>query len=332
VAVTGATGFVGYHAATELRRQGAEVVALVRPTSDWQRLLAAGIVCKIATLDEVVGLADNLTGCDHVVHAAGAVGFGNEWQAFYRVNVQGTCNILEAARRAGVRRVIHTSSIVAVGASETPTSLDENSSWNLRASGVPYVTTKRWSEEVALGTNGKGLEVVVVNPASIVGPDDFSGSEFGILCQRFWKGRIPFHFGGGNNFVDVRDVARGLVLAAERGRPGERYLLAGENRTYQSFFSDLCRIARKSMPRFRLPNTLAGLLGRLHDRFRRKVSKRPYFTSAQAALMGYYFFFDSGKAQRELGYVPRPLARSLADAYAFWMPAPRSRFWLPNWA
>lgn len=319
VALTGATGFVGHHVALELRRHGADVVALIRPSSDVRRLRAAGVGCRIAPLDEVSGLARSLEGCDLVIHLAGAVGFDNAWDEYYRVNVQGTKNLLEAARQAGVRRVVHTSSIAAVGGSATPRVLDETAVWNLGRYRVPYVTTKRWAEETALSANGKGLEVVVVNPASVVGPDDFVGSEFGTLCRRFWRGRIPFYFGGGNNFVDVRDVAQGIRLAAEHGRPGERYLLAGANHTYQTFFRELGRASPRMLPRVRLPNVLASVIGFVQDQMPGKRSRRPYLTSAQAALMGLYFFFDAGKARRELGYQTRPLRQTLADAHAFWM-------------
>jgi dihydroflavonol-4-reductase len=319
VAVTGATGFIGSHAALELRRHGADVRALVRSTSDLQRLRAAGISCTIASLDDRDALARSLDGCEFAIHAAGAVGFDTAWDAYYHVNVQGTRNLLGAARQAGVRRIVHVSSIVAVGASETPTQLDENAYWNLRSYRVPYVTTKRWAEDAAVEANGKGMDVVVVNPASVVGPGDFTGSEFGTLCRRFWKGRLPIHFGGGNNYVDVRDVAEGIRLAAEHGRAGERYLLTGENRTYAAFFTDLCRAARRSIPRLGLPNALASILGYVNDRIGRGSTKAPFLSSARAALMGLYFFFDGSKARRELEFRAKPLAQSLADAHAFWM-------------
>jgi dihydroflavonol-4-reductase len=319
VALTGATGFVGLHAALALRRQGADVVALVRPTSHRQRLSAAGIECRVAALDDLGGLTRSLAGCEVVVHMAGAVGFSGDWQSYFLGNVQGTRYLLAAARAAGVRRVVHTSSIVAVGASTRPVSLDETALWNLGRFQVPYVTTKRLAEEAALAANGGGLEVVVVNPSGVVGPDDHTGSEFGILCQRFWKGRVPVHFGGGNNYVDVRDVATGLMLAAARGRPGERYLLTGENCTYQAFFRELCKAARRTIPFVRLPAALAPLIGCLHDRLRLSAGKRPYLSAAQARLAGLFFYYDSGKARRELGFSTRPLCESLADAHAFWM-------------
>lgn len=317
IAVTGATGFVGLHAARELHRHGASVRALVRATSNVQHLRADGIDCRPTSLDDVDDLHRQLAGMEIVVHAAGAVGFTNEWDTYFRVNVQGTRNLLEASRHAGVRRFVHVSSIVAVGALETPTPLDESATWNLGHYRVPYVTTKRWAEEAALAANGSDMDVVVVNPASVIGPDDFTESEFGTLLRRFWKRRLLFHFGGGNNFVDVRDVASGIRLAAERGRPGERYLLSGENVAYYAFFAEMARTAGRPFPRFCLPSALAPLIGYIEDRKQKRG--RPILSSAQAALMGLYFYYDNAKARNELGYQPRSLRQTLADAYAFWM-------------
>ena len=178
VAITGATGFVGYHVALDLRRHGVHVTALVRATSDVRRLMTIGVECKTVSLDDSDAVARTVEGCEFVIHVAGAVGFGNEWEPYYRGNVNVSRHLLDAARRAGVRRFVHTSSICAVGAAETPRLLDETTAWNLRSYRVPYVSTKRWAEEIALAANGKGLEVVVVNPASVIGPDDFTGSEF----------------------------------------------------------------------------------------------------------------------------------------------------------
>lgn len=319
IAITGATGFLGHHTALELRQQGAEVLALVRASSDISRLMEADIACRTAALDDLPALKRALAGCEMVVHLAGAVGFTDDWEMYYRVNVIGTKNLLEAARQAGLRRFVHTSSIVAVAATPEPVVLDESSPWNLRKYQVPYVTTKRRAEDAALAANGRDLEVVVVNPASVVGPDDFSGSEFGTLCKRFWRRRIPFHFGGGNNFVDVRDVACGIRLAAAQGRCGERYLLAGENCTYAEFFRQLGRVSRRFIPRIRLPNGLAKLIGYANDRWLSGSTRRTYLSMSQAALMGLYFYFDSQKARDELGYETRPLAESLADTHAFWM-------------
>jgi dihydroflavonol-4-reductase len=317
VAVTGATGFLGHHLCVALTAAGADVTALVRASSDTSRLTAMGVRCQAAPLDEPGLLADACRGRDLLFHLAGAVDFNNDWDHCRQVNVTGTANVLRAAARAGVRRIIHASSIVAVGATPDPVRLDECSPWDLGGTSVPYVTTKREGEQLALAFRD-GPEVVVVNPGSVIGPDDYSGSEFGVMCRRFWQGRIPLVFGGGNCFVDARDVATGMLRAAERGRPGERYILGGANRSYTAFDSELARVADRPIPRFRLPTILARLGAAVGDRVRRKKSKRPLLSSAQARLLGLFFYYDCSKAGRELGYTTRPLRQTLADAHRFW--------------
>jgi dihydroflavonol-4-reductase len=130
---------------------------------------------------------------------------------------------------------------------------------------------------------------------------------------------VPFIFGGGNNFVDVRDVAAGHLRAAERGRSGQRYLLTGTNRSFTSFFGDLTRVAGRAIPRLRVPCVLGRLIAAIEARLPRRKQRRSSLTEAQARLLGWYFYFTSAKAQRELGYRPRALLHSLADTHAFWM-------------
>jgi dihydroflavonol-4-reductase len=318
VAITGATGFLGYHLATQLAGLGARVRALVRPTASPARLIAAGVDCVRGDLQDTQALNRLCRSCEFVFHVAAAVDFEDDWERFHQINVEGSQRIAQTAHAAGVRRLIHTSSMATVGATAQPRALDETATWNLGGLRVPYVTTKRHAEEAILAAPG-GLEVVVVNPGSVVGPDDFSASEFGTLCKRFWHGRLPVYFGGGSNFVDVRDVAAGHLLAAQRGRPGQRYLLTGRNRTYTAFFADLARAASRPIFRVRVPQLIGDGVAALHEKVRRKQHPRPYLTLGQARLMALYFYFDCAKARRELGFEPRPLARSLADAHRFWM-------------
>lgn len=318
VAMTGATGFVGHHLASLLRECGANVTALVRAKSACDRLRSLDVHCKTAALDDIDSLARGCDGAEYLFHLAGAVDFENDWERFRLVNVQGTRNVIAAARRAGINRMVHTSSIVAVGANQRPFPLNETSTWNLRQCRVPYVTTKRQGEELALQSSDGGLQVVVVNPACVIGPDDFSKSEFGTLCYRFWRGRIPFHFGGGHNFVDVRDVALGHLLAAERGRPGERYILGGVNRTLTSFFGDLARVADRAIFRMRLPRGVGSVVAKFADRVRKK-GRRSYLTASQSRLLSLFFFYDCRKANRELGYQPRDFAETTRETHRFWM-------------
>ncbi|VTR94891.1 hopanoid-associated sugar epimerase : Hopanoid-associated sugar epimerase OS=Moorea producens 3L GN=LYNGBM3L_07760 PE=4 SV=1: Epimerase [Gemmata massiliana] len=318
VALTGATGFVGWHLASTLRAAGADVVALHREGSDTARLQGIGVRTAVASLNDVRALAAGCRGVDVLIHAAAAVDFGGDRQAIQRVNVDGTRAVMEAARASGVRRVVHLSSVAAVGATRWPEVCNERAEWTLGAFDVPYATTKRDAELVALAANGSGLEVVVVNPGCVIGPDDFGESEFGSLCKRFWRGRVPFHFTGGNNFVDVRDVAAGVLAAADRGRPGERYLLTGENRRWQGFFQDLAWAAGRAIPRATFPSWLALPVAHVMEWRGRKKKRRPQLSIDSAKFVGLYFFFTAEKAHRELGFSPRPLRESLADAYAFW--------------
>src|SRR6516165_3797383 len=324
VALTGATGFIGHRLAMQLTRLGGRVTALVRPSSNRSRLAAAGIPCTTVSLEDSDGLVRAFAGREFVFHLAGAVDFENDWERFLRVNVAGTRQVVAAAQDAGVRRLIHTSSIVAVGAADEPEVLNEKAIWNLGSLRIPYVTSKRRAEELALAVSARKLEVVVVNPAAVVGPDDFSASEFGTLCRRFWRRRILLNFGGGNSFVDVRDVAEGMLLAAMRGRAGERYILGGTNRSMTAFFADLARAADKPIMRVRLPNAFGTVVAYCNQRWPGRAGRRSYFTRGQAKLAELFFYFSSEKARRELGYQPRPLAGSIRDAHAFWMAGSKS--------
>ncbi len=325
VGMTGATGFLGLHLAKLLRSRGATVTALVRASSNLSHLEPLGVRCIATSMNDPTSLRAALDGCQLLFHMAGAVDFCGDWDRFREINVIGTQNVIAAAREAGVRRVVHTSSIVAVGAQRYANQFaHEDSPWNLGELQVPYVTTKREAEEAALAMNSSKLDVVVANPASVIGPLDYSRSEFGTMCFRFWKGRLPFYFQGGNNFVDVRDVANGHLLAAERGRPGERYLLTGYNLSYGQFFQELARYSSKFRPRIPLPRFLAHGIAWLNERFPPKNGARLYLSQGQARLVSRFFYFQSQKAEEELGYQRRLLAETLADTHRFWMPKDRT--------
>ncbi|MFO0936923.1 MAG: NAD-dependent epimerase/dehydratase family protein [Gemmataceae bacterium] len=320
IAITGATGFVGLQVTQQLIARGARVTALVRPTSKIERLQTLGVNCVIASLNDASSIDAAMKGCDLAIHTAGAVDFGEDWNHLRSINVDGTQAVMEGARQAGVRRVVHVSSIVAVGASQRAEILDETATWNLGPFHVPYATTKREGEEAALRANSNSFEVVVVNPGCVIGPDDFSASEFGSLCRRFWKGKVPISFTGGNNFVDVRDVASGILGAAMRGRPGERYLLTGENHRFSSFFSSLAAVSHRTHPRVTLPAWLAPPIAKLATSIEaRRKRRKPVLSISQARLLGLYFFFDAGKAKRELGFAVRPFSDTVLDTYRYWM-------------
>jgi dihydroflavonol-4-reductase len=230
------------------------------------------------------------------------------------VHVDGTRNVLNALDRDA--RLIHTSSVVAVGASRTGEVLTEDSPFNLSHVKLAYVRAKRAAEELAFASD---RDVVVVNPGYLIGPDDFEKSVMGKLCHRFWRGRAPVAPPGGLNLVDVRDVAIGHLLAAERGTRGRRYILGGENLTYSEFMRQMADVAGmhpRWLPRIPRPLfSLAALFGEARGRLR---GKEPYPSLSHVRLNRYYWFFTSDRARRELGYEPRPVRESLADAYAWY--------------
>jgi dihydroflavonol-4-reductase len=283
-----------------------------------------GVSCVNAPLDDLEAMTRAVDGCEVLFHLAGAVDFGSDWQRFHETNVEGTRRVLAATRTVGVRRVVHASSIVAVGASRRPQLLDESAAWNLGDRAVPYVTTKRQAEELALDAARRGQDIVVVNPASVIGPDDFTSSEFGTFCMRFWRGKVPFHFGGGNNFVDVRDIADGMLRAATLGRSGERYILGGANQTSDQFFEAMCLASGRRRFWMRLPRVVGAGIAAFARRRPSRSGARPVLTPLQARLLGLYFFFDCTKAKRELGFTPRPLASTLAETFAFWSSCTRA--------
>src|SRR5262245_23531307 len=219
VCVTGGPGFLGYHLVRPLRELGAAVrVFGLRPPEGHPLWGRPDVEVHVADLADATSLRRALAGCSVVFHVAGLVAdSGPAVRRMHAVNVEGTRNVLAAADRT--TRVVHTSSVVAVGASTDGRPLDEDSPFNLEGVDFPYVHSKREAERVALAG---GRDVVVVNPAYLIGPDDHELSVMGRLCTRFWRGRLPVTLPGGLNLVDVRDVARGHLLAAERGAAGRR--------------------------------------------------------------------------------------------------------------
>ena len=316
VCVTGGTGLLGYQIVRQLLREGARVRVLALPLEVAHPLLdQPGIETVFGDVRDRAVVRRAVVGCDMVFHTAGVVAvWGPLLRQMHSVNVDGTRLVLEAAGRD--TRVVHTSSVVAVGASRSTGPLDEDHAFNLGHLRVDYVHAKHASERVALDAAARGQDVVVTNPGYMVGPDDYHHSVMGRFCRRFWKGRIPVAPPGGYNLVDVRDVARGHLLAAERGQAGRRYILGGEDRTFPEFLARLAEAAGMS-PRAipRLPGWALGLLAGLGEGQSWRTGREPYPSLQHVRLNRYYWFYRSDRAVRELGFRPRPLAASLADTY-----------------
>lgn len=316
VCVTGGTGFLGYHLVKLLGEVGARVrvFALAPPADHPIRQLPHAEIIAGDILD-AAAVRSAVAGCSVVIHAAGIVAvWGPALAKMWPVHVDGTRNVL-AALDPGAR-LVHTSSVVAVGASRTGEVLNEDSPFNLAHVKLTYVQAKRAAEELALGSD---RDVVAVNPGYLIGPEDFEKSVMGKLCHRFWRGRAPLAPPGGLNLVDVRDVAIGHLLAAEKGERGRRFILGGENLTYPEFLRQMADVADMK-PRL-LPSIarplfwLGAVLGEARGRLR---GKEPYPSLAHVRLNRYYWFFSSDRAKQELGYEPRTVRESLGDAYAWY--------------
>ncbi len=317
VCVTGGTGFLGWHLVRQLLTLTPHVRVLgLRPTSRPLRERLQALDWVEGDIRDADAVRRVLHDCDVVIHAAGPVAvWGSALRQLHDIHVQGTRRVLEALP-AGAR-LVHTSSVVAIGASAGRTPLTEAAPFGLRRLRVDYVHAKRAAEDVALAAAAR-QDVVVVNPAYLIGPEDYQGSPLGRFCLRFWKRKVPLVPGGGLNFVDVRDVARGHLLAAERGRRGQRYILGGENLTFVDFVSRLAAV--RGLPprrRFCVPWWLQTALARFAELRAGLLHREPYPSVQHARMSRYYWYYASDRAAAELGYRARPFQETLTDLHAW---------------
>lgn len=315
--ITGATGLLGGNLARELIADSVEVVATRRQQSHIDHLSDVPITWIEAGLDSSERLASVFAGADVVFHCAAQVStLRKAPPSMIRANIDGTRHVIEAVRTAGVGRLVHCSSTVACALSTDGQPVTEDRPWNFDKFGLDdgYTTTKRQSEELVAEATRTGLDAVVVNPGYMFGPYDVKPSS-GRLIVDLVKGKVPGHTDGKNCFVDVRDVARGMVGAWRRGRRGERYILGGHNLSYREIMHLITDVAGVKPPRFAIPRPLAAGLGWLGEAMQ-AVSGREAFINITRVRYGYCpdFIFSSVKAERELGYRYGPLEGAIADA------------------
>jgi dihydroflavonol-4-reductase len=321
VALTGATGLLGANLAVALREAGHAVRATRRASSKTAHLDHLGLDWVEADLRDPDALVRAFDGVDAVFHCAAAVSLRRELTPLMQaVNIDGTDHVIEACRAAGTGRLVHCSSTVTVGVSTDGRPCTEASPWNLPELGIDdgYSRSKRASEQRVLAEAGQGLDAVVVNPGFMFGPLD-QGPSSGELLLSVVTGQVPVLTPGGNSFVDVRSVARGMVAAWHRGRAGERYILAGHNLPYAEAFPRFCAVAGVRPPRLRVPFALAALPAALGTAWER-LTDRDAKLSLNALRWSYTpgFAFSSEKAERELGYEAGPLEPALVDALRWW--------------
>jgi dihydroflavonol-4-reductase len=314
--VTGGTGFVGAAVIRHLVAAGHRIRALARPGSDRRLLADLPVEIVDGDLTDAATLPRILKGCGCLYHVAAFYSlWARDRRLFYEINVEGTRCLLQAAGDAGAHRVVYTSTVGAlgipegggVGTEETPVSLTDMVG--------DYKRSKFLAEEVARAFVRRGLPVVIVNPSTPVGPGDVKPTPTGQMIVDFLRGRMWAYLPTGLNLVDVDDVAAGHLLAAERGRVGERYILGCRNLTLREIFELLGRITGIRPPRLKLSAGLILPLARLSEWAADHITGRPPLIPVDAVRMARKrMFFDASKAVRELGLPQSAVEGALARA------------------
>ena len=319
VGITGANGFIGNHLVRLLLEGDHRLVVFLQHRSDVRPIADLRGRCQEIWGDllDRVTLDRFVAGCDAVVHLAGINRYWSEDPSvFHRVNVEGVRNVAEACRAHRVRKLVHASSCITLGASDGPVARNEESPFNLSELEFPYAATKvAGEEEMKRQAREHGLPVVIVNPTSAIGDMDYGPTPIGKPVADIARGLWPVYVAGGACFIDVKDAARGIWLALEKGEIGRQYLLAGENLTNHEFMSLVAEVAGAPRPRVKIPRgCLAALAAGLEWTADHVTRRPPAVTRSMAALVGRYLYFDGARARRELGFEPGPVRPAIERA------------------
>ncbi len=316
--VTGASGFVGSHVVRKLLGRGVRVRVLLRTTSPLRNLQGLEVERCFGDLADPDSLRRALKGCSTLYHVAADYRL---WSAdpsgLYRTNVQGTRALLEVARELGIRRMVYTSTVGALGIpsdgrpgnEETPVTFEEMIGH--------YKRSKFLAEAEVLTAFQQGFPVVMVNPSTPVGSHDVKPTATGQMIVDFLNGRMPAYVDTGLNLIDVEDVAEGHLLAMERGRIGERYILGCQNLTLKEILETLAKVSKRPAPTLRLPRVFALGLGLISTGVSAVTRRPPRVPWEGVRMAGKKMFFDSRKAVRELGLPQHSVEEALAKAVSW---------------
>ena len=299
--VTGATGFIGQNVVRALVARGDEVHAVVRPGSRADELERQPVRIVRADILDRRAVRRVMRGAERVFHIAGATGLTSPRERLFALNVEGTRIVLEEALRAEVRRAVYTSSVAAIGPALPGRTAREGNVWDAGGYRIPYVDSKHEAEVTAMRLVARGLPLVIVNPAHVLGPGD-PGRSSTTLVRRFLCRQIPAYVDGTLNIVGVEDVARGHIAADELGAVGERYILGNRNFTFDRLFADLGRLSGVEPPPVKLPLGLALTLAGAAQRI--GLTGMPWPTEVRAASLNWAF--ANTRARRELAWRPSP--------------------------
>ena len=316
VLVTGAAGFVGSAVVRKLVEQGASVRAFVRPTSDVDNLadlpveLALGDVRHRPTIDRAI------KGCEAVFHVAADYRLWvPERDVMFESNVTGTRNVMEAAAAAGVPRIVYTSSVATLGLAEAGNAANEDTPATSADMIGPYKQSKFEAEAVVRAMVAEhGLRAVIVHPSTPVGPWDRRPTPTGQIIVEAATGHMPAYVDTGLNVVHVDDVATGHLLALEHGKPGERFILGGENLALKEILTEIARISGRPAPRFQVPHNVVMPIAAMAEMWSRLSHREPFVTLDGVRLARKRMYFSSSRAIDRLGYRPRPAVEAIAEA------------------
>ena len=313
--VTGATGYIGSAVVRELLDQGDTVRCLVRQTSNLKNLEGLKVELVFGDICDTDSIRHALVGCQHVYHLAALyANWLSNPNLMYRVNEDGTRNVLNACRDADIKKIVYCSSVAALGAhGKTPA--NESAQFNLAATKDHYYLSKFRAEQIASISARQGLPIVIVNPSNPIGPRDISPTPTGALIISIIKKKLPGYVEGGINLIDMGDCAKGIISAMDNGKPGERYVLGHRNVTIKEYFNLIVKVAGRGMsPPIKLPKWLAVFAGYGYQMLSH-ITRKPPLTSASWVRVGSkYSWWDCTKAREKLGLGQRSIEESLGEA------------------
>ncbi len=314
VFVTGGTGFIGANLVQLLVQEGYAVKALVRSSSRLDNLRSLCVEIVKGDLNDP-DLWQQMVGCQYLFHVAAHYSlWQKDREALYHHNVLGTRNVLVAALNAGIERTVYTSSVAAIGVGTAGMVVDETYQSPLEKLVGHYKQSKFLAEQEAMQAASAGQDVVVVNPSSPIGPKDIKPTPTGDIILRFLRRQMPVYMDTGLNFIDVRDVAWGHLLALHRGKSGDRYILGHQNLTLKQLLDQLAQITGLNAPQLSVPSWLPLSVAWVEEKILAPLGKPPSVPLDGVRMAKQPMYYDASKAVRELGLPQSPLSLALQDA------------------
>ncbi len=314
ILVTGATGHIGNVLIRQLQQKGANVRALLLPGEDHRSLDGLEVDLVEGNITQPATLKAAMEGVQMVYHLAGMISIlPGRNELLHQVNVQGTINVIRSCWQAGVQRLVYTSSIHAIAPMPHGITIDETAPFDPESLSDEYSRSKAEATLAVIDAAQQGLNAVIICPTGVIGPYDYRRSELGQIFLDCIEEKPQLYVDGAYDFVDVRDVAAGLILASEKGRAGETYILSGERISVESLLSTIQKITDLHFSTFRLPMALARFVAQFTPAYYRLARTKPRFTSLSLEVLESNSMISHAKAQQELGYQPRALKETLAD-------------------